>query len=144
LGTGGLIEFYAISVSLGVVSYAFLLFSVPRVALDGVTPMAAIPESLGACVRNILPLLAFVVGLVVVIVLFWIVFVLLALLVGGVAAVLGKFGAVIGGLLAVVFALALLAALIFFMSAAYYPNYLMWRDVFGCSPDAPANDQVMV
>lgn len=142
-GLASIVGFYAISLVLGLVAYGLLLFSIPRVTLDGLAPMAAVTESLAACLRNLLPLLGFVVGIVIVLVVTWMVVALIAVMIAAVIAFLGKLGAVLGVVLLLAFALALMIGMVFLMPVAYYPQYLMWQDVFGdCPPPAPANDEL--
>jgi hypothetical protein len=65
LGAGGLV-FALLAIAVGLFAYALVFFATPRVMLDGVEPMAAMKESLNACLANWAAVLVFVVVLAVV------------------------------------------------------------------------------
>jgi hypothetical protein len=141
MGLGATLEFYLLSFVIGMSSWAFLLFSIPRVFLDGIPPLTALGESFRAALGNFLPLLVFFLALIAIAMVFCLLMgVAMALLIV-LSLLLGKIGAALGVLLGLVFFLAMIFAMIYLLPAAYYPNFLMWRDVFGdaAAPIPPAD-----
>jgi hypothetical protein len=145
MGPGATVEFYLLSFVVGMSSWAFLLFSIPRVFLDGIPPLTALGESFRAVLGNFLPLVAFFLALIVIAMVFCLLMgVAMALLVA-LSLLLGKIGAVFGVLLGLVFFLAVIFGMIYVLPAAYYPNFLMWRDVFGDgAAPIPPTDSISV
>ena len=131
LGTGRFLACQAITLAVSIAAYALLLFSIPRVALQDVSPWPALRDSLGACLANFLPLLVFFAlftGLMIVVAL---IVGLVMVLVVAVLAVLAKISSAVALVLGSVALLVFLLAFAWALPLAYLPNYLMWRDVFG-------------
>ena len=104
LGVSALI-FAPLALAIGLISFALTFFATPRVMLAGVEPIAAMKDSVGACIANVGPVLVF------------------ALLLLGAAIVLG----ITIGLIPLVGGVALTTALVPVFSVA---SYLAWRQVY--------------
>jgi hypothetical protein len=131
LGAGGMLAFYAISLGTASLSWAFLLFSIPRVFLDAQPPLAAALESLVAVRRNFLPLLLFVLGMIAFVLVIGLTLAVVTAVSMLLVTVLGKLAGLLGALLGLLFFIVMLTAIIYLLPVAYYPNYLMWRSMFG-------------
>lgn len=102
-----------------------------QVALGGRTPLAALKDGFIGSIKNLLPVLALVVGMIVA----WIAIALALLLVVGIAALLAK---VVGMWLLFVVAVPVYIAMVLALYVVMFGvMYFMWRDVCGGSDTSP-------
>jgi len=133
MGPAATLEFYLMTTTVGLLGWAFLLFSIPRVFLDGVSPAAALGESIRAVLGNFLPLAAFFLAFIFIVVICCVVLGVATVVLVTLSILLGKIGAVVGTLLGLALFVVAFFATLYLMPAMYYPSFLMWRDVFGAS-----------